>query len=105
MTPDTATNTTIITIEQVKKVAHLARLNINENDIKKQVANLSNILSMIDQINATDTGHVAPMSSSLEGANIPLRADKIVDENQRDILQKLAPAVDSGLYLVPQVIE
>lgn len=99
------TTTTTITAEQVKKISHLARLKVNEQDISKHVTNLSNILDMIAQIDAVDTSHISPMSSSLETTTLALRADEITETNQRAVVQKLAPLVDSGLYLVPQVIE
>lgn len=94
----------IITEADVKKVAHLARLKIDETEIPKHVKSLSNILEMIAHINDQDSSAAAVMSSSLE-MTLMTRQDSVTATNQRELLQKLAPQTESGLYLVPQVIE
>lgn len=90
--------------DDVRKVAHLARLQIQEKDIPKHLNNLTNILAMIEQMNSIDTSQITPMYSSLAAA-LGMREDEVTEINHRDEWQKLAPAVESGLYLVPQVIE
>ncbi len=88
----------------VENIAHLARLKISEADVPLYAENLSNILSLVEQMNAVDTSGVTPMAHPLEMAQ-RLREDAVTEENQRDHFQAHAPAVENGLFLVPKVIE
>jgi len=88
----------------VEKIAHLARLSIAEDDIPGYADNLSNILEMVEQMNAVDTDKVSPMAHPHDAFQ-RLREDVVTEENQREHFQKNAPEVENGLYLVPQVIE
>ena len=89
---------------QVRKIAHLARLRISDEEVAIYTESLSRILGLIEQMNAVDTEAVAPMAHPND-AGLRLREDKVSEVDQRDKFQKLAPAVEAGLYLVPQVIE
>ncbi|QMV62565.1 Asp-tRNA(Asn)/Glu-tRNA(Gln) amidotransferase subunit GatC [Pseudomonas berkeleyensis] len=89
---------------EVEKIAHLARLGLNEGDIPQTTETLNNILGLIDQMQAVDTQGIDPLAHPLE-ATQRLRADVVTESNQRDAYQAIAPAVESGLYLVPKVIE
>jgi aspartyl-tRNA(Asn)/glutamyl-tRNA(Gln) amidotransferase subunit C len=95
---------TIITEEDVRKVAHLARLKLDEAAVKRHANNLTHILEMIAHIDELDTSDVVPMSSSLD-IGLTLREDAIHTVDERTLLQKLAPKTESGFYIVPQVIE
>lgn len=90
--------------DAVKKIAYLARLKIDEADVPGYVNNLSNILDLVEQMNAIDTVGVVPMSHPLDAVQ-RLREDKVTETNQREVFQAIAPATEDGLYLVPQVIE
>lgn len=90
--------------EQVRKIAHLARLKIDEADVPGYVTNLSNILDMFEQMNAVDTSAVVPMSHPLDAVQ-RLRKDEVRETNQREAFQRIAPSTEDGLYLVPRVIE
>jgi len=90
--------------EQVRKIAHLARLQITEQEAMAYADSLSRILGLIEQMNAVDTAGVAPMAHPNE-ASLRLRADAVTEADQREKFQKIAPAVEAGLYLVPKVIE
>ncbi|MDH5764550.1 MAG: Asp-tRNA(Asn)/Glu-tRNA(Gln) amidotransferase subunit GatC [Gammaproteobacteria bacterium] len=90
--------------DDVKKIAHLARLNINESDIDDYATNLSSILDLVEQMNSIDTSNVTPMAHPQDLAQ-RLRPDEVLEENQRERFQKIAPATENGLYLVPKVIE
>jgi aspartyl-tRNA(Asn)/glutamyl-tRNA(Gln) amidotransferase subunit C len=89
---------------EIKKIAHLARLGINADDIPEYSRNLSDILAFVEQLNAVDTSGVEPLAHPLE-ATQRLRADVVTETDNRDNFQQLAPETESGLYLVPQVIE
>ncbi|MCY1283380.1 Glutamyl-tRNA(Gln) amidotransferase subunit C [compost metagenome] len=88
----------------VEKIAHLARLGLNEADIPRTTETLNNILGLIDAMQAVDTDGIEPMAHPLD-ATQRLRADRVSEENRRDAYQAIAPAVENGLYLVPKVIE
>jgi len=90
--------------QDVEKIAHLARLAISDDDIPEYTRNLSNILDLVEQMSATDTRGVTPMAHPLD-ARQRLRADEVTEENRREEFQQIAPAVENGLFLVPQVIE
>lgn len=88
----------------VEKIAHLARIGLNEADIPQTTATLNNILSLIDAMKAVDTTGIEPLAHPLE-ATQRLRADVVTESNHREAYQAIAPAVENGLYLVPKVIE
>lgn len=90
--------------EQVKKIAHLARLQVNEEDIPEYTSNLSSILDLVEQMNAVNTEGVVPMAHPMD-ASQRLREDVVTETNQREHFQKIAPQTENGLYLVPKVIE
>ena len=89
---------------EIEKIAHLARLHISESEAEEVTTRITDILGLIDQMQSVDTGVVEPMAHPLEVVQ-RLRADTITEQDQRDDLQKLAPASESGLYLVPKVLE
>jgi len=89
---------------EVRKIAWLARVDIKDNDIAAYAGDLSGILNLIEQMNKTDTSDVTPMAHPLAQAQ-RLRPDVVTEKNQRELFQSLTPQVESGLYLVPKVIE
>lgn len=95
----------LITEDDVKKVANLARLTLDTKDIPKHTQNLADILGMITDISKRDTENITPMASPFADTKLYLREDEATEPNVRDIVQKIAPATDSGLYLVPKVID
>ena len=88
----------------VESIAHLARIAISEEDVPAYAETLSNILTLVEQMNSVDTSGVRPMAHPLDMAQ-RLREDVVSEKNQREHLQQYAPAVEDGLFLVPQVIE
>jgi len=90
--------------EDVRKIAHLARLDIGDGDIGQYARNLSDILAFVDQMNAVDTSGAEPMAHPLDMAQ-RMRPDGVTETDQRELFQSIAPAVEAGLYLVPRVIE
>jgi aspartyl-tRNA(Asn)/glutamyl-tRNA(Gln) amidotransferase subunit C len=93
-----------LTIDDVEKIAHLARLDMQPNDAASLQQDLSNILDLVEQMNAVDTQNVQPMAHPLSMSQ-RLREDAAVEQNQRDDYQAISPAVEKGLFLVPKVIE
>ena len=90
--------------DDVKAIAKLARLKIDEADVPLYATNLSSILDLVEQMSSVDTEGVVPMSHPLEVVQ-RLREDVVTESDERDEFQRVAPATQDGLYLVPKVIE
>ncbi len=93
-----------LSLTDVEKVARLARLAMDEQELHAAQTQLNNIFGLIAEMQAVDTKGVAPMSHSQDLAQ-RLREDVVTEPNQREAFQAVAPQVEQGLYLVPQVIE
>lgn len=89
---------------EVEKIAHLARLHVSDADAEEVTTRITDILALIDQMQSVDTASVEPLAHPLDVVQ-RLRADEITEQNKRDELQALAPASESGLYLVPKVLD
>jgi aspartyl-tRNA(Asn)/glutamyl-tRNA(Gln) amidotransferase subunit C len=77
---------------------------MGETEIETARAQLSGIFGLIAEMQAVDTRNIVPMSHAQD---LPqrLREDAVTEANQRELFQSIAPQVEAGLYLVPQVIE
>src|SRR5579862_7268861 len=93
-----------LTPEAVRKIAHLARLNLSESEIALYAPQLSRILDFIEQMNKTDTSKVEPLAHPLDLSQ-RLRLDQVSEPDLRKKFQQIAPQVEAGLYLVPKVID
>ena len=93
-----------LTLDDVKRVAHLARLAVNEDEIQAVHDRLTGIFGLLEQMQAVDTRGIEPMSHALDLVQ-RLRADKVTERDQRSEFQEIAPQVEGDLYLVPKVIE
>ena len=89
---------------EVEKIAQLARLHVNDSEAEEVANRISDILALIDKMQAVDTENVEPLSHPLDVVQ-RLRPDKVTETDRRDELQAIAPSSESGLYLVPKVIE
>jgi len=90
--------------QDVAHIAHLARLNVSDDEIDEYVAKLSSIIDLVGQLQAADTQGVTPMAHPLDMAQ-RLRPDQVTESDQRESFQRNAPDVVDGLYRVPRVIE
>lgn len=93
-----------LTAGDVKKIAHLARLGINDQDVESYAKDLSGMLDLMTQMSDLDTDNISPMAHPLDQAQ-RLRPDEVTEQNSREKFQAIAPQVEAGLYLVPKVIE
>jgi aspartyl-tRNA(Asn)/glutamyl-tRNA(Gln) amidotransferase subunit C len=93
-----------LTTQDVQKIARLARLAMDDTEIAAARAQLSGIFELIAEMQAVDTSGIEPMSHAQELSQ-RLRQDVVTEPNQREAFQAIAPQVEGGLYLVPQVIE
>lgn len=90
--------------DQIRRLAHLARIAVREDESATVTERLNRVLGLIDQLQAVDTDGIEPMAHALELVQ-PLRPDAVTESDQRSLFQAAAPAVEDGLYLVPKVIE
>ena len=90
--------------DDVRSIAHLARLHIDESDVDHYVDDLTSILALVDEMNQVDSSAVAPLANPLD-AQQRLRADRVTEVDQRDKFQQIAPDVAEGFYRVPRVVE
>jgi aspartyl-tRNA(Asn)/glutamyl-tRNA(Gln) amidotransferase subunit C len=90
--------------DEVKAIAKLARIEIDNGDIPAFAKDLSQIIGFIAQMNTIDTHDVEPLAHPLEPVAV-LRPDEVTETNNRDLYQSGAPQIKGGLYLVPKVID
>ena len=90
--------------QELKEIAYLARINVNEESLSSLKTELEDILGLFEELNEADTSEVNAMSHPLDLSQ-PTRKDEVTEENLREELLKNAPSVKSGLFLVPKVID
>jgi len=93
-----------LTSEEVRRIAHLARLAVDDREAEDFAAALSDIFDFVEALNRADIEGVEAMAHPLD-AEQRLRPDQVTEPDQRDLFQAIAPAVEGGVYLVPRVIE
>ena len=94
----------LLTADEVKKIAHLARLSIDEQDVASYANDLSSVLDLVTAMSVLDTENILPMAHPMDQDQRP-RPDRVTEPNSREKFQAIAPQVEAGLYLVPKVIE
>ncbi len=93
-----------LSTEDVRGIAKLAKLQINEDELEHYKQDLSRILEFVEQMNQANVENIEPMAHPQDMMQL-LRADEITETDQREKFQQIAPATQDGLYLVPKVIE
>jgi len=93
-----------LTLEQVRRVAHLARIEVSDAEAQATLGHLNGIFTLIEAMQAVDTRGVEPMAHAQDLAQ-RLRTDQVTEVDRRDAFQAIAPETEKGLYLVPQVME
>ena len=93
-----------LTLDQVRHIAKLARLELAPGDAEATQAKLNGNFGLIEEMQAVDTTGVEPMSHPQELAQ-RLRTDAATESDRRAAYQAVAPQTENGLYLVPKVIE
>jgi len=97
-----------LTPDDVSRIAHLARLELQPAESAALLGNLNDFFEIVGQMSAVDTAGVEPLYtplSAIEQVQLRLRDDVVTETNQRELNQRSAPAVEDGLFLVPKVIE
>ncbi|MCS7100316.1 MAG: Asp-tRNA(Asn)/Glu-tRNA(Gln) amidotransferase subunit GatC [Burkholderiaceae bacterium] len=93
-----------LTLDDVYRIAHLARIHIDAAQAQQTLAQLNDIFALIERMRRIDTAGVEPMAHPLGGAQ-RLREDEVTEGDTREENLKNAPAAADGLFLVPKVIE
>lgn len=93
-----------LTLEDIRRIAHLARIRIDADEATRYQAQLNDILHLIEQMQTIDTQGIEPMAHACDVYQ-RLREDVVTETNRREVFQAVAPQVEDGLYLVPKVIE
>jgi aspartyl-tRNA(Asn)/glutamyl-tRNA(Gln) amidotransferase subunit C len=91
--------------KDVRKAARLARLALPEERVAPMAQELSGIIAWIEQLNEVDIEGVEPMTSAVEGAQLPMREDKVTDGGIAAAVLKNAPKSEDGFFVVPKVVE
>lgn len=89
---------------ELEKLAHLARLNVADNVFDEVAQSITDVLALVDRLQSADTQGVEPMAHPQDALQ-RLRTDQVTEANHRDDFQAIAPQTESGLYLVPKVID
>ena len=93
-----------LSLDDIQRIAHLARIEITPAEAADVGRKLDGIFAMIGRMSAVDTTGIVPMSHA-QDLSLPLREDRVSEADRHVDYQRVAPAVQDGLYLVPKVIE
>ena len=93
-----------LTLDDVRRVAHLARIEISDEGAAEVLRDFVNIFELIERMRALDVSGIEPMAHALD-LTLRLRDDTVTEEDQHALFQSVAPQVQADLYLVPKVIE
>jgi aspartyl-tRNA(Asn)/glutamyl-tRNA(Gln) amidotransferase subunit C len=93
-----------LSLEQINRIAHLARIEITEAEAHEVSHKLVGIFGLIDEMQSVDTTGVPPTAYA-QDLVLRLREDRVTEHNQREHFQQNSPATEGGYFLVPKVIE
>ncbi|RUX43128.1 Asp-tRNA(Asn)/Glu-tRNA(Gln) amidotransferase subunit GatC [Mesorhizobium sp. M4A.F.Ca.ET.020.02.1.1] len=93
-----------VDLQTVKRVAHLARIAVSEEDVQRMTGELNAILGFVEQLNEVDVSGVEPMTS-VTPMEMKKRLDIVTDGNKPADIVANAPATEENFFLVPKVVE
>lgn len=93
-----------IDVETARRVAKLARIQVDESDLPALAGELNNILGFMEQLNEVDVEGIEPMTS-VTPMRLKRRADVVTEGNVQDLVLKNAPDAREGFFAVPKVVE
>ncbi len=97
-----------LTSKDIGRLANLARLELSPAESERLLAQTNDFFNIVEKMRAVDTTGIEPMAhplAAIQEVTLRLRDDVVSESNQREANQRSAPAVESGLFLVPKVIE
>lgn len=93
-----------ISKEEVKHIASLARLKLNDEEVDKYARDLGDIASFVEKLNEVDVTGIEPTAHILDMKNI-FRKDELQDSYNREEILRNAPSKEAGCISVPKVVE
>jgi len=97
-----------LTLTDVKRIAHLARLELSPAEGPAMQTQLNDFFKIVEQMSSGDTSGLEPLHtplSAIGNVELRLRPDAVTETNNREANMANAPAAEDGLFLVPKVIE
>lgn len=88
----------------VKRVAHLARIAIHDNEVQRMTKELNAILGFVEQLNEVDVSSVEPLTSVIP-MTLRTREDNITDGNKAADIVANAPVTEDNFFLVSKIVE
>lgn len=104
MSQQTSTSDSSVSRQEILEVASLARLGVDADTADSYASEISKVLGLMHTLAGVDTRDLTPLANIHEACQ-DLRADVAKHDINRARNQSMAPAIEAGLYLVPQVIE
>ena len=93
-----------LTLDDVKRIAMLARIEVTDSESEQILEQLGGIFKLIEQMQSVDTAGIEPMAHA-QDLVARLRPDTVTETDEHELFQSIAPEVEADLYLVPKVIE
>lgn len=93
-----------LTVEEVRKIAHLARLQLTQAEERRYAQQLSAVLDYAGRLKEVDTSEIPPTATVLP-LKAPLRTDEVRPSTPRERLLSNAPAAEDDMFRVPRVLE
>jgi len=90
--------------EVILNIAELAQLEVKDEMISQYADKMTAMLNLVEEMQSVNTDNIEPVSNPLDAVQT-MRDDKVTEKDLREEYQAIAPEVDSGLYLVPRVVE
>ncbi len=90
--------------EQLKKIAHLSRLELDEKDVPSLLADMNAVVEWVEQLKQVNTEGVEPLTSMTHEVNA-LREDIVTSPIAHDEALSKSPGKDQDFFLVPRVLE
>ena len=97
-----------LTSSDISRIATLARLELDPTASERMLSQLNSFFDVVQQMRAVDTSGIEPLEhpfATIRDIALRLREDTVSESDNREANQRSAPAVESGLFLVPKVIE
>lgn len=93
-----------VDISTVKRVAHLARIAVSDDEAERMTGELNAILGFVEQLNEVNVDGVEPMTS-VTPMKMRLREDKVTDGGIAAAIVANAPVTEDNFFVVPKVVE
>lgn len=97
-----------LTAADIARIANLARLELKPNESERMLTQINGFFDIVEKMRSVDTTGIEPLAhpvATIQDLALRLREDRVSEPNNREANQRNAPAVESGLFLVPKVIE